>query len=184
MRAGWETYDLKPDDYFFPERDVTDGRLAPESVKDRLVDTFPDKVRVSAQTKRALVALLGADTRLLADSNAVDYSLFLVRLPGPRARNRDTAAAAVSPHGCSRASPWRTGVDSADGQWTYRAVVLDFFWARHKPRARAMTGLVAAFNLLADKGPMSITAQPAEYRARFMRMVDKVVLGVDEEGGE
>ena len=30
--VGWETFDLKPHDYFFPERDIADGHLAPDSV--------------------------------------------------------------------------------------------------------------------------------------------------------
>jgi hypothetical protein len=33
-----------------------------------------------------------------------------------------------------RHSPWREGLPSADGKWKYRAVILDFFWARHKSR--------------------------------------------------
>lgn len=33
LTAQWSTYDLKPDSYFFPERDIADGNLAPESVK-------------------------------------------------------------------------------------------------------------------------------------------------------
>ncbi|RCI10132.1 hypothetical protein L249_8605 [Ophiocordyceps polyrhachis-furcata BCC 54312] len=178
-----ETYDLKPDDYFFPERDIADGRLAPAGIKDRLVDKFPGEVCVSPEAKRKLVTLLEADTALLADSSAVDYSLFFVRFP----QTTD------SPFADSHASPssWRTGVASTDGRWTYRAVVLDFFWAKKKMRAKAMTGLVAAFNLLARKGPMSITAEPAEYRARFLRMVNKLVTsrepllpGPDEEAGE
>lgn len=165
-----ETYDLKPDDYFFPERDIADGRLAPNSVKDRLVDAFPGKVRVSADARHQLLSLLAVDTALLAGSSAVDYSLFLVRF------------ARTSPdHGSPFAdASWRTGVDSTDGRWTYRAVVLDFFWAKKKLRAKAMTGLINAFNLLADKGPMSITAQPAEYRMRFLGMVDKLVVATDD----
>ncbi|KAL7927534.1 hypothetical protein ACQKWADRAFT_277061 [Trichoderma austrokoningii] len=32
-RAQWSTYDLKPDNYFFPERDIAGGSLASENVK-------------------------------------------------------------------------------------------------------------------------------------------------------
>jgi hypothetical protein len=52
----WETYDLKPNDYFYPERDVAGGRLAPDSVKERLIDEFPDKVRLTIDEKEDLVA--------------------------------------------------------------------------------------------------------------------------------
>ncbi|KJZ80138.1 hypothetical protein HIM_00852 [Hirsutella minnesotensis 3608] len=180
-----ETYDLKPDNYFFPERDIADGRLAPDSVKDRLVDKFPGQVRVSAEAKQELVSFLNADTALLASASAVDYSLFLVRFPGPSARPERTVSPFADPLSPFADPPvggsWRAGVDSTDGQWTYRAVVLDFFWAKKKLRAKAMTGLIDAFNVLAKKGPMSITAQPDEYRARFMSMIDKLVSGGDDD---
>ncbi|PFH58712.1 hypothetical protein XA68_13328 [Ophiocordyceps unilateralis] len=171
QEAAAETYDLKPDDYFFPERDIADGRLVPASIKDRLVDSFPGEVRVSSKARRDLVSLLEADTALLADKSAVDYSLFLVRFPTTGSPFADSHASQSS---------WRTGIVSTDGRWIYRAVVLDFFWAKNKLRAKAMTGLVGALNLLARKGPMSITAEPAEYRARFLKMVNKLV-STDEE---
>lgn len=168
----WETYDLKPDDYFFPERDIADGNLAPQSVKDRLIDTFPDKVIVvSLDDRERLIATLNQDTQLLASHAAVDYSLFLVRYPSP-----SSAASAPGSLRSSVPCPWREGVDDVQGQWTYRAVVLDFFWAKSALQAKAMTGLVGAYNVVADQGPMSITAEPDEYRQRFMKMVDDLVV--------
>lgn len=174
-KQQWETYDLKPNDYFFPERDIANGKLAPESVKDKLIDEFPDKIRVSASQKQELADLLEADTKLLADNNAVDYSLFLVRYPGPNVTDgpRDNP-----PSVKSDAHPWRTGMFDADGNWIYRVVVLDFFWAKHKFRAKLMTGLVNSYNTLADQGPMSITADPTEYRERFLNMVEDIMVEV------
>ncbi|KPM45356.1 hypothetical protein AK830_g1244 [Neonectria ditissima] len=174
-KRRWETYDLKPSDYFFPERDIAGGMLAPDSVLDRLIDEFPGNVRVSHQHKRQLMALLEADSQLLADHNAVDYSLFLVRHPGP---NSIPARPAPAPVVRSNAGEWRTGVDDVDGLWTYRAVVLDFFWAKHTLHARSMTGVVKLFNKVAHKGPMTITAEPDEYRKRFLGMVEEMVVGV------
>jgi hypothetical protein len=166
--AAWETYDLKPADYFFPERDILDGRLAPESVKDRLVDEFKGKVRITTGQREELLSILELDTKVLEENNAVDYSFFLVRYPGPSSQEgrRDVPCLAGG-HG----DAWRRGVDDVDGKWTYRAVVLDFFWAKHKFRAKAMTGLVSAWDAVTGHGPMSITAEPAEYRRRFMKMV-------------
>ncbi|KAL6886109.1 SAICAR synthase-like protein [Trichoderma longibrachiatum] len=175
--ARYETYDLKPNDYFFPERDIANGRLAPQSVKDRLVDRFPDRIRVSQQATEELLALLSTDTEFLADSNVLDYSFFLVRY----ARSRESHFDVFNPFSTQTSSAerqtnsWRTGVVSSDGQWVYRAILLDFFWARHKLRAKAMAGLVATFNTWAGYGPMTITTEPSEYRARFMRMVKKLV---------
>lgn len=59
--------------------------------------------------------------------------------------------------------------------WVYRAVLLDFFWAKHKLRAKAMTGLIKSFNVLARKGPMSITTDAKEYRTRFLAMVEEIL---------
>ncbi|KAL7807420.1 SAICAR synthase-like protein [Trichoderma gracile] len=175
--ARYETYDLKPDDYFFPERDLADGKLAPQSIKNRLVDHFPDQIQVPQQATKELMDLLHTDTKFLAESNVLDYSLFLVRY----ARSGESRFDASDPFSTDTSSAdrqgnsWRTGVVSTDGQWVYRAVLLDFFWARHKFRAKAMAGIVTAFNAWAGYGPMTITTEPSEYRRRFMKMVQKLV---------
>ncbi|OTA06469.1 hypothetical protein A9Z42_0072330 [Trichoderma parareesei] len=168
----YETYDLKPDDYFFPERDLADGRLAPQSIKNRLVDHFPDQIQVSQQATKDLMELLDTDTSFLAESNVLDYSLFLVRYPRSGGSLFDVAEISSAER---QAGSWRMGVVSADGQWVYRAVLLDFFWARHKFRAKAMAGIVTAFNTWAGYGPMTITTEPFEYQRRFMKMVQKLV---------
>ncbi|KAI9903739.1 hypothetical protein N3K66_000268 [Trichothecium roseum] len=174
--AGWETFDLKPHDYFFPERDFADGRLAPESVKDRLVDTLPHKIVVAAETKRDLLEALEKDTELLRRYEAVDYSLFLARYPA----SLDPSPS--PPPGAATA--WRKGVTDVRGEWTYRAIVLDFFWCKATGRARMMEGLVGLLNCLGrNRGPMSITAEPGEYRERFLGMVRSVVRGEDEDEG-
>ncbi|KAH6895876.1 hypothetical protein B0T10DRAFT_228316 [Thelonectria olida] len=172
-KERWETYDLKPNDYFFPERDIADGRLAPDSVLDRLIDEFPEKVHLSPERKKELLQLLEADTKLLASNNAVDYSLFLVRYPGSNSIPSRSSPVPTVP---SNAGTWRSGVDDVDGRWTYRVVVLDFFWAKHSLQARTMTGIVKLFNKLAHKGPMTITAEPWEYRERFLKMVDEMFI--------
>jgi hypothetical protein len=172
----WETYDLKPNDYFYPERDIADGRLAPESVKERLIDEFPDKVRVTIDQKEELVAQLSRDSKILQNANAVDYSLFLVRYPA------DLEHVPTPP---GRGSSWRSGVTSRDGRWVYRAIVLDFFWSKDALQAYAFTGLVKTFNALKwgrDHGPMSITTTSDEYRQRFLGMVEDMVEIPDSSG--
>ncbi|KAF2135959.1 uncharacterized protein K452DRAFT_362854 [Aplosporella prunicola CBS 121167] len=163
QKDKWETYDLKPASYFYPERDVAGGMLAPESVKERLVDKFPDKIRITCEMRDELLSLLNDDTALLSSANAVDYSLFLIRYPATPSRKTSSLR--------SRTSSWRTGVTSSDGQWIYRAVVLDFFWAKHKMQPKVMTSLIKLFNVFFKKGPMSITTNPEEYRMRFLEMV-------------
>lgn len=177
----WETYDLKPNDYFYPERDVAGGRLAPDSVKERLIDEFPDKVRLTVDEKEDVVAQISRDTNILKEHNAVDYSLFIVRYPASLA----SADNGQVPVPAGKASPWRAGLTSRDEKWVYRAVLLDFFWAKDAFQARAMTGLVKTFNLVKwgkDHGPMSITTSSDEYRTRFMRMVDDMIEVPDSAG--
>ncbi|KAI6785484.1 uncharacterized protein J7T54_007127 [Emericellopsis cladophorae] len=163
----WETFDLKPKDYFFPERDIANGALVRDEVIEGLVDDLPDKARVPARARAALLAQLEKDTDILQANQAVDYSLFLAR----------TRTRGDTDNDDDSVGSWREGVRGEDG-WTYRAVVLDFFWTKSAGQAKAMEGLVRAFNTVADKGPMSITADPEEYRERFLKMVGALVKGV------
>ncbi|KAL4933300.1 phosphatidylinositol phosphate kinase family protein [Aspergillus undulatus] len=156
----WEKYDLKPINYFYPERDLVPDPLVSEETMDRLADEFDDKIRLTRKNHDAVMRGLEADTAFLASANIVDYSLFLVRFP-----------AGAKPGTMGRKTQWRVGVTSADGKWKYRAVLLDFFWAKHKLHAQAMTGAVQAFNLIGRQGPMSITTTAEEYREKFLAMV-------------
>ncbi|PYH95278.1 SAICAR synthase-like protein [Aspergillus ellipticus CBS 707.79] len=160
----WETYDLKPIDYFYPEWDLMPRPLVSEDTLRKITGQFDDRIRLAEAEYAALKQVLEADTEFLQSSDAVDYSLFLVRFP-----------ASSEPDVVGRKSPWRIGMTSADGKWKYRAVVLDFFWARHKLHAQAMTGVVQAFNVIGQQGPMTITTTADEYRQKFLAMVDALV---------
>ncbi|KAJ5662794.1 hypothetical protein N7462_011720 [Penicillium macrosclerotiorum] len=161
---NWETYDLKPIDYFYPERDLIPAPLISEATLSRLADTFNDKLHLWRADYESLWEAIEADTKFLQDANAVDYSIFLVRVP-----------ATSNPTVLGRKSPWRVGIPSADGQWKYRAVVLDFFWAKHKLHAQALSGVVQTFNVVGRKGPMSITTTATEYRQKFLTMISEMI---------
>ncbi|KAJ5935115.1 hypothetical protein N7466_004662 [Penicillium verhagenii] len=160
----WETYDLKPIDYFYPERDLMPESLVSEETLSRLADTFSDKLHLWRKDYATFWDSLKADTKFLQEANAVDYSLFLVRIP-----------ASSQPTALGRQSPWRTGLLSADGKWKYRAVILDFFWARHKLQAQALSGVVQTFNVVGRQGPMSITTTSTEYRQNFLKMIEEMI---------
>ncbi|KAF2773416.1 SAICAR synthase-like protein [Teratosphaeria nubilosa] len=163
----WEQYDLKPTSYFYPERDVAGGVLTSEATKSKLADDFNEKIVLTLDDAE--------DFKLLADSNAVDYSLFLVRIPtegGHSAEPKPTDETPLVPPG---APSWRTGVKTADGKWLYRASILDFFWANHKVHAKAMTGLINTYNAVDHKGPMSVTTEVPEYRQRFLKMCKEMI---------
>ncbi|KAJ6090360.1 hypothetical protein N7486_009175 [Penicillium sp. IBT 16267x] len=160
----WETYDLKPIDYFYPERDLLPESFVSEDTLSRLADTFNDKLHLWRKDYATFSESIKADTKFLQDANAVDYSLFLVRMP-----------ASSSPAVLGRQSPWRVGLPSADGKWKYRAVLLDFFWARHTLQAQALSGVVQTFNVVGRQGPMSITTTASEYRQNFLKMVEGII---------
>ncbi|KAK7732515.1 hypothetical protein SLS53_008400 [Cytospora paraplurivora] len=191
-RAGkpaWEHWDLKPTSYFYPERDIADGRLTSEATKDHLADEFYDKIVITRDQADEFWRNLEHDTRLLAYYNAVDYSLFLVRIPtdepsqdlvdpsSSAAQQESAYAVLKDPPAAPPAPPsWRTGVPSADGKYVYRAAILDFFWAKHKVQPKLMTFLINAYNkLIHHHGPMSITTTPDEYRERFLKLCHEIV---------
>ncbi|KAK9418294.1 putative PIPK domain-containing protein [Seiridium unicorne] len=181
-KTKWESWDLKPTSYFYPERDVAGGVLTSEATKSKLADEFNDKLRLTLDQAEEFKAQLQKDTKLLADCNAVDYSLFLVRVstdpfsdpeeqPQPDSAQLPPDEPPFAPPG----SPtWRTGITSSDGK-VYRAAVLDFFWAKHTLHAKAMTGLIKTYNLVDNQGPMSLTAVSSEYRERFLKMCMEMI---------
>lgn len=184
----WETWDLKPQSYFVPERDMAGGQLTSEATKDRLADEFHDKVVLTKRQADDLFENLERDTELLARYNAVDYSLFLVRLRQSESSSRqqhsgsDTPASSLS---LSAPTPlsWRSGVPSADKEYVFRAVILDFFWAKHKARPMFMTFLVNVWDFFTGEGPMTTTTDPDEYRRRFLEMCREIVVVRDGPQG-
>lgn len=178
--AEWQTWDLKPMSYFYPERDVAGGALTSEETKDKLADDFRGNLVLSLDDAEDLKANLQKDTAFLARLNAVDYSLFLVRIPlspdDPGTKEDGAPDVPVEPPIVPPGAPsWRTGVKSADGKYMYRACILDFFWAKHKVHAQAMTGLIKTYNLVGNQGPMSVTTTSEEYRERFLKMCEEMI---------
>jgi hypothetical protein len=130
--------------------------------------------------------VISKDTAFLAKYNAVDYSLFLLRTPRPRDQQSDPSSSsnvsARLPYEPGQTQNWRNGIKSADGKWIYRAIILDFFWSKHKVHAQAMTGLIKAYNLVDRQGPMSVTTTSPEYRTRFSKMcADMLEIQADSE---
>lgn len=179
--SKWENFDLKPMSYFYPERDVAGGVLTSEATKSKLADDFNDKMSLSLDEAEDFKAQLEKDTALLAKCNAVDYSLFLVRIPYSKAADPESSSGVgtVQPE-CPPFTPpeppsWRTGVVSADGKYVYRAAILDFFWSKHKVHAKAMEGLINAYNVVDKQGHMSVTTDAPEYRSRFTKMCTDMI---------
>ncbi|KAI0196994.1 SAICAR synthase-like protein [Astrocystis sublimbata] len=169
-RRKWESWDLKPMSFFYPERDVAGGALTSAATKSKLADEFEGKIKLTKEHAAQLRVMLERDTDFLAANNAVDYSFFLVRISATNAADPSFQLPAES------AIPsWRSGILSSDGKEMYKAAILDFFWAKHTFHAKMMTGLVQGYNLIDEQGPMSITAESNEYRQRFMKMCSELV---------
>ena len=156
------------------------GALTSEETKDKLADDFSGKLVLSLDDAEDLKGNLQKDTAFLAKCNAVDYSLFLVRIPlnpeDPQTKTDGSPEVPLEPPIVPPGPPtWRTGVKSADGKYIYRACVLDFFWAKHKVHAMAMTGLISTYNLVGGHGPMSVTTTSEEYRERFLKMCEEMI---------
>jgi len=179
--SDWEDWDLKPTSYFYPERDIADGALTSEATKNQLADEFHDKIVLSREQADQFFESLEADTKLLAEHNAVDYSLFLVRITrqevaDPTSSTADTSVVPTAPPSVPPSPPsWRTGISSADGKYVFRAAILDFFWAKHKIQPQFMTLLITLWNFVFQHGHMSITTTPDEYRERFMKMCRGII---------
>ena len=172
-----KSWDLKPMSYFYPERDIAGGALTSKETKEKLADNFSETLVLSLDDAEDLKANLQKDTAMLAKANAVDYSLFLVRIPLDKADSGNTAdGLPLEPPQVPPGPPsWRTGVKSSDGKYIYRAALLDFFWAKHKVHAQAMTGLIKTYNLVDNQGPMSVTTTSDEYRERFLKMCNEMI---------
>ncbi|KAH8818681.1 hypothetical protein DL96DRAFT_1470881 [Flagelloscypha sp. PMI_526] len=188
----WRTWDLKPHSYFYPERDIAGGLLATEATKSKLADKFDDEIPLKRVEATAFWGQLEEDTLLLQHHNAVDYSLFLVRIPlsetgeaidpfsDPTEQWEEADLPPTRPPFTPPQPPsWRTGFPTADHKYVFRATVLDFFWAKHTLHAKTLTGLVRFWNVFASKGHMSITTTPEEYRQRFLKMCREIIRVVD-----
>lgn len=187
-KRKWESWDLKPMSFFYPERDVAGGALATEATKSKLADEFDGRINLTKDHAAQFREMLEKDTRFLADHNTVDYSLFLVRISAtntmdpesqpplePDQESGKPIPPAQPPFSPPNTPTWRTGILSSDGKELYRAAILDFFWAKHTLRSKVMTGLVQGYNLIDEQGPMSITAESNEYRQRFLDMCMELV---------
>jgi len=76
---GWEDYDLKPTNYFFPERDFLGGKLTSEKTKEQLLDEFHGEIQLDKGVYELLCKQLDEDSKFLCHMEAIDYSLFVIR---------------------------------------------------------------------------------------------------------
>lgn len=111
---------------FYPKRDVAGGALSSEPTKSQLANDFNEKLLLDLNQSEAFKAQLEKYNALLQKCNAVDYSLFLIRIPASSSSS-ESAELELKPTWPTEPPSWPTCIMSADGQYIYRASVLDFF---------------------------------------------------------
>lgn len=175
---GCRKWDLKPQSFFEPTRDLVPDSVKTEAAKSGLADELDEEIVLTRMDKLALMQLLESDTGFLRDMQTIDYSLLLGRYPiemfhSPRDDGvRDPM---VLPDEGSR--NFTQGVRSADGKWVYKMCLLDFLWNVEQLRPKVMK---TAGKLLPEQ---TVTTEPDRYRQEFLNMVEGYIVVWDEQRG-
>ncbi|KAF3926060.1 hypothetical protein ABW20_dc0109036 [Dactylellina cionopaga] len=165
---GWIKWDLKPQQFFEPTRDLIPDKIKTDAAKSGLADAMDDDQRIvlTKKQKSELWALVERDTDFLERIETIDYSLLLGRYP--ISKNEELKV--------PKPENWITGVKSADGKYIYRACIVDFLWNVNQLQAKITR---TAGMLLPEQ---TVTTQPGRYRREFLAMVDEYIhiLGDDD----
>jgi hypothetical protein len=146
---GWEDYDLKPTNYFYPERDFLGGKMTSEKTKDKLFNEFEGRIRLRRAGYDALVQQLEEDSEFLCDLKGIDYSLFVLgRRHTPNKEGKFWSFAMLMYVAASGI------VIDSNGEWEYKFTVLDLFTSAKMARTKAMKVGIRALG----HGDMTITA--------------------------
>ncbi|EPS37651.1 hypothetical protein H072_8676 [Dactylellina haptotyla CBS 200.50] len=163
---GWIKWDLKPQKFFEPTRDLIPDVIKTETAKSGLADAMEDdRIILTKEQKKDLWTLLERDTEFLERIETIDYSLLLGRYPV--AKNPD-----LKP---PKPENWATGVTSANGKYVYRACIVDFLWNVNQLQAKITR---TAGMILPEQ---TVTTQPGRYRREFLSMMDEYIDVPDEE---
>ncbi|TGZ81015.1 SAICAR synthase-like protein [Ascodesmis nigricans] len=169
-------WDLKPQNFFEPTRDLVPDDLKTEQAKSGLADALDEPIVLTKRDRDDLIAILERDLEFLEQMGTIDYSLLLGRYPvemfkgegGTLEWGGDAAAADTSGKG-----RWEErfvkGVRSGDGKWVYRMTVLDWLWNVERLRPKVMK---TAGKLLPEQ---TVTTEPGRYRREFMKMMDEYI---------
>ncbi|KAF3919183.1 hypothetical protein AA313_de0207202 [Arthrobotrys entomopaga] len=160
VEKGWVKWDLKPQKFFEPTRDLIPDTIKTEQAKSGLADAMEDgRIILTKEQRHELWILLERDTEFLETIETIDYSLLLARFPV--SKNPE-----LKP---PKPETWITGVTSADGKYVYRACIVDFLWNVNQLQAKITK---TAGMLLPEQ---TVTTEPGRYRREFLSMVDEYV---------
>lgn len=155
---GCKKWDLKPQSFFEPTRDLVPDSVLAEAARSGLADELPSKSKIVLirEDRTALMTLLEQDTKFLEEMGTVDYSLLLGRYPVGVLVEDEIG-------GIGKERDFGKGVRSADGRWIYRICIVDFLWNVDQLRTKVMK---TAGKLLPEQ---TITTEPERYRKEFLR---------------
>ncbi|CUS10958.1 unnamed protein product [Tuber aestivum] len=188
---GCKKWDLKPQGFFEPTRDLVPDHMKTEAAKSGLANGLDEEIVLARKQKAHLMSTLKTDTAFLERMEAIDYSILLGRYPismfhkeTGTGKGRDGLA--LPKRG---KMDFVRGVVSADGKWVYKLCVLDFFWNVKQLHPRIIRAAGAALP------EQTITTEPGRYREEFLkyatfrpggktqRMMDGYIVVSDDDGG-
>ncbi|KAK6534771.1 hypothetical protein TWF281_006072 [Arthrobotrys megalospora] len=170
VEKGWTKWDLKPQQFFEPTRDLIPDKIKTEQAKSGLADAMEDdRIILTKKQRDELWALLEKDTEFLESIKTIDYSLLLGRFP--ISQNKDLKPSRF------KHENWITGVTSADGKHVYRACIVDFLWNVDQLQAKITR---TAGKLLPEQ---TVTTEPGRYRREFLAMMEEYIEVLEEASG-
>lgn len=159
---GCRKWDLKPQNFFEPTRDLVPDPMKTEAAKSGLADELDEEILLTRKQKDDLMSILEKDTEFLMRMETIDYSLLLGRFP------IDYFGEIPQPE------TFFSGVKSADGKWVYKMCVLDFLWNVKQLHPKIIQVAGAALP------EQTVTTQPNRYRKEFLKMMDEYITVHDE----
>ncbi len=168
---GCRKWDLKPQDFFEPSRDLIPDTIKSEQTKSGLADELDEHMVLDERRKEELMFLLKRDTEFLEKMETIDYSLLLGRYPVEMFHSEPDPSVVRDPLYLEGGKEdYVHGVRSADGKWVYKLCILDFLWNVNQLQSKVMK--YAAMPL----PEQTITTEPGRYRKEFLKYVYSWVL--------
>lgn len=175
---GCKKWDLKPQNFFEPTRDLVPDELKTEAAKSGLADELDEKVVLSRRQKNQLMYLVEHDTEFLSKMETIDYSLLLGRYPIEMFHDKPDPHKHPDPLVIPERDDFVRGVRSPDGKWVYKMCILDFFWNVQQLHPKIIK---VAGTALPEQ---TVTTEPTRYRKEFLRMLDEYIEVYEDQDSE
>ncbi|RPA76975.1 SAICAR synthase-like protein [Ascobolus immersus RN42] len=152
-KKGGKKWDLKPQSFFEPTRDLVPDAMKSEAAKSGLADALDEEIFMTRQQKKELMRIVEEDARFLTNIETIDYSLLVGRYP------IDMVDMSELPQPESPVS----GMRSSDGKWVYKFCIVDFLWNVKQLHPQVIQ---VAGKALPEQ---TVTTEPGRYREEFLK---------------